>query len=93
MAVPAIGLTPMSPVMTEVGTVEMPVFDKTANPAARPRSTGAVRLRPSEVVTNTRMIVSMSSAKSGNRKSVELLKEKISQKLASAPAPIKKYSE
>ena len=41
MAVAAIGLTPRSPVMAEVGTLVMPDFDKTTKVAALPRLTGA----------------------------------------------------
>src|SRR5688572_10805728 len=43
MNVAAAGLTPMSPVMADVGTVEMPAFARMAKPAALPRS-GAVEL-------------------------------------------------
>ena len=38
----AIGLTPMSPVMAEVGTVEMPLLARMAKSSAVLRSTGAV---------------------------------------------------
>jgi len=37
MAPAAIGDTPMSPEMTEFGTVEMPVLERIANIAAVPR--------------------------------------------------------
>jgi len=41
MAVAAMGDTPMSPVMTEFGTVVMPALVRMANLAAVPRFTGA----------------------------------------------------
>lgn len=41
MKVWAAGLTPMSPVMADGGTVEMAALAKTAKPAAVPRLTGA----------------------------------------------------
>jgi hypothetical protein len=40
IAAAAMGETPMSPVMTELGTVEMPDFERTAKPQAAPRSIG-----------------------------------------------------
>jgi len=46
MAVAAIGETPMSPVMTENGTVVMPVLQRIANPSAAPRTGAATLLAP-----------------------------------------------
>ena len=42
IAVESIGLTPISPLITELGTVDIPDFARMAKWPARPRSTGAV---------------------------------------------------
>jgi hypothetical protein len=47
--VAAAGLTPMFPVMAEVGTVEIPVFASIAKVPAAPRFTGNVVVLPRSV--------------------------------------------
>ena len=41
----SIGETPMLPVMTEFGTVEMPALERIANSPALPRRTGSVAVQ------------------------------------------------
>ena len=55
----ATGEMPMSPVMTDVGTVEIPAWERIAKPAASPRSTVCAIAEPTkraEPTTRTAII-------------------------------------
>jgi hypothetical protein len=55
MALAAMGETAMSPVITELGTVEMPVFARMTKLPAVPRSTGSAPIETLIMVTVERI--------------------------------------